>query len=50
LHKFSKRRETLFEDYYSVKDEQDADYINKTYTGIELEHKMKPIFQLQKKM
>ena len=50
LHKFSEQRETLFEDYYSVEDEREADYINRTYTGIELEHRMKPILQLQKKM
>ena len=49
LHKFSESRDTLFEDYYSVKNEREADYINRNYTGIRLEHKMKPKFQLQRK-
>lgn len=49
LHKFSNQKDMLFEDYYLVKDEQEADYINKTYTGIQLEHRMKPEFQLKKK-
>ena len=49
LHKFSPLREIQFEDYYSVKDEREADYINRTYTGIQLEHRMKPEFQLQQK-
>lgn len=46
---FSEWRETLFEDYYPVKDEREADYVNRTYTGIQLEHKMKPEFQLRHK-
>ena len=45
LHKFSEQKNTLFEDYYSVKDERQADYLNKTYTGIQLEHTMIPAFQ-----
>ena len=44
LHKFSKQKDTLFEDFYSVKDERQADYLNRTYTGIQLEHTLKPTF------
>ena len=48
LHKFSEQKDILFEDYYAVKDEREADYINRSYTGMQLEHKMKPEFQLHK--
>ena len=50
LHKFCVQKDILFEDYYSVKDEREADHINRTYTGIQLEHHMKPKFQLKKKL
>lgn len=46
LHKFSEQKNTLFEDYYSVKDERHADYLNRTYTGIQLEHTLIPDFQI----
>ena len=49
LNQFSAQRETLFDDYYPVKDEREADHINRTYTGMQLEHSRKPKFQLQKK-
>lgn len=45
LHKFSEHKNTLFEDYYPVKDERQADYLNRTYTGIQLEHAAIPAFQ-----
>lgn len=48
LHKFSEHKDILFEDYYLVSDERKADYINRNYTGIQLEREMKPAFQLQK--
>ena len=47
LHKFSEQKDTLFEDCYSVKDEYQADYLNRTYTGIQLEHMMNPVFSFQ---
>ena len=47
LHKFSEQNDTLFEDYYIVKDEREADYLNRTYTGIQLEHQLNPIFWFQ---
>ncbi|MBQ7999800.1 MAG: hypothetical protein IJ298_01115 [Ruminococcus sp.] len=46
LHKFSAQKNILFEDYYLVKDEQQADYLNRTYTGIQLEHTLVPAFQI----
>ena len=49
LHQFSEQKDTLFEDYYLVKDEREADYLNRTYTGIQLEHKRKPAFQFVSK-
>ncbi|MBQ8894555.1 MAG: hypothetical protein IJ043_09165 [Clostridia bacterium] len=45
LHKFSERKDTLFEDFYTVKDEREADDLNQTYTGIQLEHKLTPSFR-----
>ena len=47
LNKFSEQKHTLFEDYYIVKDEREADYLNRTYTGIQLEHKLTPTVQFQ---
>ena len=47
LHKFSARKQTLFEDWYSVANEKQADYWNMTYTGIQLEHRMKPAFHTE---
>ena len=47
LHKFSEQKNTLFEDYYSVKDEQQADYLNRTHTGMQLEHTLIPAFQIR---
>ncbi|MBQ3065236.1 MAG: hypothetical protein IJC98_03265 [Clostridia bacterium] len=46
LHKFSEQKDTLFEDYYAVKDEKQADHFNRTYTGMQLEHIQTPVFQL----
>ncbi len=48
LNKFSEQKDTLFEDYYPVKDEREADHLNRIYTGIQLEHKMKPEFTIQR--
>lgn len=49
LNKFSEQKDTLFEDFYAVKDEWDAEHLNKTYTGIQLEHKYKPVFSFTHK-
>ena len=49
LHKFSEQKDVLFEGYYLVKDEREADDLNRTYTGIQLEHTMKPAFQIADK-
>lgn len=46
LHKFSEQKDTLFEDYYVVKDEQQADHLNRIYTGLQLEHAFTPAFQV----
>lgn len=46
LNKFSEQNDALFEDYYVVKNEQQADYFNKTYTGIQLEHTLTHAFQI----
>ena len=46
LHKFSEQKNTLFEDYYLVRDQREADYLNRTYTGIQLEHSMISAFKL----
>ena len=48
LHKFSEAKDSLFEDYYPVRDEREADHLNKSYTGIQLEHAMQPAFKLIK--
>lgn len=45
LHKFSEYKNTLFEDWYLVDGEKQADYLNRNYTGIELEHKLEPVFK-----
>ena len=47
LHKFSRQKDALFRDYYAVKDMRQADYLNRTYTGLQLENMMKPIFSSQ---
>lgn len=49
LHIFSELREVLFEDCYAVKDERAADFMNRTYTGVQLEQTRKPDFQFQHK-
>ena len=49
LHKFSGQKDTLFEDYYAVRDEKQADYFNRTYTGMQLEHTRTPDFQIAAK-
>lgn len=45
LNQFSARKETLFEDWYAVESEQQADHWNRIYTGMELEHSQKPLFR-----
>ena len=49
LHKFSQYKDVLFEDWYPVGSEKQADYWNRTYTGIQMEHKMTPAFRLERK-
>ena len=48
LNKFADNSDKIYEDWYLVENEQEADYINRTYTGIELEHRMEPILQIKK--
>ena len=47
LNKFSERKDTLFEDYYSVESIHQADYLNRTCTGLQLEHTLTPTFGYQ---
>ena len=47
LNKFSQYRDILFEDFYAVTDEAHADRLNRTYTGIQLEHALKAAFRLE---
>ena len=47
LHKFSKYKDILFEDWYMVNDEKHADYLNRIYTGIQLELKMESAFKFR---
>ena len=49
LNKFSEQKDTLFEDYYDVKSMHQADYLNRTCTGLQLETKMVPKFCSQVK-
>ena len=44
----SKCQDTLFEDWYEAKNQRQADYRNRTYTGIQLERILAPAFTLQK--
>lgn len=45
LHKFSEYKDTLFEDWYLVESEKQADDLNRNYTGIQLEHKLTPVLR-----
>ena len=47
LHKFSCQRDDLFRDYYAVRDISHADYLNREYTGLQLENWMTPSFTFQ---
>ena len=47
LHKFSYHRNTLFHDYYAVRDMRHADYLNRNCTGLQLEKMMMPTFTIQ---
>lgn len=47
LHKFSNQKDTLFREYYAVKDMRQADYLNRTYTGLQLENRITPVFRSQ---
>ena len=38
----------LYEDWYTVDSEEQADLLNKNYTGVQLEHKMKEIYRICK--
>ena len=49
LHKFSEQKDALFEDCYSVGDESEADELNRTYRGIQLEREFKPSLQFVSK-
>lgn len=45
LNKFLNQNDTLFEDYYFVNDEKSADFLNRNYTGCQLEKKLIPSFK-----
>ena len=45
LNKFSDNADVLYEDWYAVDDEAQADLLNRKYTGIQLEHKMKEVYR-----
>ena len=47
LNKFSEYKDTLFEDYYSVESIHQADHLNRTCTGLQLEHTLTPAFSHQ---
>ena len=38
----------LYEDWYAVDNEAQADLLNRNYTGVQLEHKMKEIYRTHK--
>ena len=48
LNKFSDSSDTLYEDWYAVDSEEQADLLNKNYTGVQLEHKIKEIYRICK--
>lgn len=48
LNKFSEYVDVTYEDYYAVSDEKEADFINRTMTGTELEKKRKASFSLKR--
>ena len=48
LNKFSENADVLYEDWYAVDDEAQADWLNRKYTGIQLEHKMKDVYRTYK--
>lgn len=50
LHKFSDQKDVLFEDWYAVENQSQADYWNRNYTGIQLERKMETAFHLKIKI
>ncbi len=45
LNKFSDNSDKEYEDWYPVDDEAQADFLNRKYTGTELEHKMKEVYR-----
>ncbi len=47
MNKFSEHKDTLFEDYYDVESIYQADYLNRTCTGLQLEHTLAPAFSYQ---
>ena len=42
LNRFSEQNDILFEDWYAVSGPQQAGHLNRIYTGIQLEHHLKP--------
>lgn len=48
LHKFFGEKSPIFCDYYPVKNPQQADFFNRTYTGIQLERAFNFSFQIIK--
>ena len=42
LNRFSVQRDCLFEDWYAVENPRQADFLNRTCTGVQLEHRLRP--------
>ena len=47
LHKFSQYKDVLFSDWYKVESEQQADYWNRIYTGVQLENEKIAVWKSQ---
>lgn len=48
LNKFSDKADILYEDWYAVDNEAQADLLNGKYTGVQLEHKLKEVYRTNK--
>ena len=45
LHKFSDNADMMYEDWYAVDNEAQADLLNGKYTGVQLEHNLKEVYR-----
>ena len=48
MNKFSDNADMLYEDWYAVDNEAQADLLNGKYTGVQLEHKLKEVYRTNK--